>query len=57
MRCSLAAIDLIVWMRSHAAHLSAWHVAGASIPTLYGGTTFDCAAMETVFHDVPIAPG
>lgn len=31
--------------------------AGASIPTLYGGTTFDCAAMETVFHDVPIAPG
>ena len=31
--------------------------AGASIPTLYGGTSFDCAAMETVFHDVPIAPG
>ncbi|WP_416799386.1 RES family NAD+ phosphorylase [Ciceribacter azotifigens] len=31
--------------------------AGASIPTLYGGTTFDCAAMETVFHDVPFAPG
>ena len=31
--------------------------AGDSIPTLYGGTTFDCAAMETVFHDVPIAPG
>lgn len=27
------------------------------IPTLYGGTTFDCAAMETVFHDVPFAPG
>lgn len=31
--------------------------AGASIPTLYGGTSFDCAAMETVFHDVPFAPG
>ncbi|MFD1985593.1 RES family NAD+ phosphorylase [Mesorhizobium newzealandense] len=30
---------------------------GASIPTLYGGTTFDCAAMEPVFHDVPFAPG
>ncbi|WP_018240319.1 RES family NAD+ phosphorylase [Ensifer sp. BR816] len=33
------------------------NAAGASIPTLYGGTTFDCAAMETVFHDVPVAPG
>lgn len=31
--------------------------AGASIPTLYGGTTFECAAMETIFHDVPFAPG
>lgn len=31
--------------------------AGSSIPTLYGGTSFDCAVMETVFHDVPIAPG
>ncbi|NOJ41512.1 RES family NAD+ phosphorylase [Bradyrhizobium australiense] len=30
---------------------------GSSIPTLYGGTTFECAAMETVFHDVPFAPG
>ncbi|WP_248313573.1 RES family NAD+ phosphorylase [Bosea sp. F3-2] len=30
---------------------------GAAIPTLYGGTSFDCAAMETVFHDVPFAPG
>lgn len=30
---------------------------GNPIPTLYGGTTFDCAAMETVFHDVPFAPG
>ncbi|CAN7620188.1 RES family NAD+ phosphorylase [Pararhizobium sp. LjRoot238] len=30
---------------------------GASVPTLYGGTTFDCAAMETVFHDVPFAAG
>ena len=30
---------------------------GSRIPTLYGGTTFDCAAMETVFHDVPFATG
>lgn len=30
---------------------------GSNIPTLYGGTTFDCAAMETVFHDVPFAAG
>src|SRR3990172_11494560 len=30
---------------------------GTAIPTLYGGSTFDCAAMETVFHDVPFAPG
>ena len=32
-------------------------VAGKAIPTLYGGNTFECAAMETVFHDVPFAPG
>lgn len=32
-------------------------VLGNPIPTLYGGTTFECAAMETVFHDVPFAPG
>jgi hypothetical protein len=30
---------------------------GDPIPTLYGGSTFDCAAMESVFHDVPYAPG
>lgn len=30
---------------------------GASIPTLYGGDTFQCAAMETVFHDVPFVAG
>lgn len=30
---------------------------GEPIPTLYGGSTFECAAMETVFHDVPFAPG
>ena len=29
----------------------------SSIPTLYGGVTFECAAMETVFHDVPFAVG
>ncbi|MER9133430.1 RES family NAD+ phosphorylase [Mesorhizobium sp. M0768] len=33
------------------------NASGASIPTLYGGTTFECGAMETVFHDVPFAPG
>ncbi len=27
------------------------------VPTLYAGTTLDCALMETVFHDVPYAPG
>lgn len=31
--------------------------AGAAISTLYGGTTFDCAAMETIFHDVPFTSG
>lgn len=30
---------------------------GDAIPTLYGGSTMDCALMETVFHDVPYAPG
>jgi hypothetical protein len=27
------------------------------IPTLYAGTTLDCALMETVFYDVPYAAG
>ncbi|WP_363248893.1 RES family NAD+ phosphorylase [Mesorhizobium sp.] len=27
------------------------------ISTVHGGTSFDCAALETVFHDVPFAPG
>lgn len=27
------------------------------IPTLYAGTTLDCALMETVFHDVPFVAG
>ncbi|WP_313806665.1 RES family NAD+ phosphorylase [Sphingobium sp.] len=31
--------------------------AGNPIPTIYGGTTFECAVMETVFHDVPFAAG
>ena len=31
--------------------------AGVAIPTLYGGTSFDCAAMETIFHDVPFMAG
>jgi hypothetical protein len=30
---------------------------GASIPTLYGGTTFECVVMETLFHDVPFVAG
>lgn len=30
---------------------------GEAVPTLYAGTTLDCALMETVFHDVPFAPG
>jgi RES domain len=30
---------------------------GAPIPTLYGGTTMECALMETVFHDVPHTAG
>lgn len=30
---------------------------GAVIPTLYAGTTLDCALMETVFHDVPFVTG
>lgn len=29
---------------------------GEPVPILYGGSTFECAAMETVFHDVPFAP-
>jgi hypothetical protein len=31
--------------------------AGPVIPTLYAGTTLDCALMETVFHDVPFVAG
>ncbi|HEY0587854.1 MAG TPA: RES family NAD+ phosphorylase [Pseudoduganella sp.] len=30
---------------------------GLSIPTIYAGQSFECAAMETVFHDVSYAPG
>lgn len=30
---------------------------GEVIPTLYAGSTFHCAAMETVFHDVSYSPG
>ena len=30
---------------------------GKIIPTLYGGSTFECAAMETVFRDIPYSPG
>jgi len=30
---------------------------GKIIPTLYAGTTLDCALMETIFHDVPFVVG
>lgn len=30
---------------------------GGAIPTLYGGNTFECATMETVFHDIAFASG
>jgi hypothetical protein len=30
---------------------------GAVIPTLYAGTTLDCALMETIFHDLPFKIG
>lgn len=30
---------------------------GTVIPTLYAGTTLECALMETVFHDVPFHAG
>ena len=30
---------------------------GSLIPTLYGGSSFACAAMESVFHDVPFTSG
>lgn len=30
---------------------------GKIIPTLYAGSTLDCALMETIFHDVPFAAG
>lgn len=30
---------------------------GKIIPTLYAGSTLDCALMETMFHDVPFAAG
>jgi len=31
--------------------------AGVLIPTLYAGTTLDCALMETIFHDVSFKAG
>jgi hypothetical protein len=33
------------------------NAAGKVVPTIYAGTTLDCALMETVFHDVPFAGG
>ncbi|MGE8452505.1 MAG: RES family NAD+ phosphorylase [Pseudomonadales bacterium] len=31
--------------------------AGAIVPTLYAGSTFHCAVMETAFHDVSYSSG
>jgi len=31
--------------------------AGEVIPTIYAGSTLNCVLMETIFHDVPYAPG
>lgn len=33
------------------------NASGTAVPTMYAGSTFYCAAMETVFHDVPFCPG
>lgn len=30
---------------------------GSPVPSLYGGLTPACAMMETIFHDIPCAPG
>jgi hypothetical protein len=30
---------------------------GLILPTLYAGTTLDCALMETIFHDLPFKKG
>jgi hypothetical protein len=30
---------------------------GVLIPTLYAGTSLDCALMETIFHDLPYSSG
>ncbi|MFC0140376.1 RES family NAD+ phosphorylase [Erwinia mallotivora] len=30
---------------------------GEPVPTMYAGMTKDCAMIETLFHDVPFAPG
>jgi hypothetical protein len=33
------------------------NIHGNPIPTLYGGSSFACAAMESVFHDIPFVAG
>jgi len=33
------------------------NAAGVVIPTIYAGTSVECALMETVFHDVPFEAG
>lgn len=39
--------------RLGSARFSPLEVAGAIVPTLYGGSTLDVALMETVWHDAP----
>ena len=39
------------------ARFSPIYSAGQTVPTLYAGSSLDCALMETVFHDVPYKAG
>lgn len=39
------------------ARFSPIHNSAGVIPTMYAATTFEGALMETIFHDVPYAPG
>lgn len=43
--------------RGNARFSPIYDVNGQIIPTMYAGITNECAMMETIFHDVPFAPG
>ena len=43
--------------RGNARFSPIWDRAAKIIPTLYTGATYNCALMETVFHDVPVGGG